>query len=104
MCYTKCVMNIQTIRELSIPILKKYGITRASLFGSASRGEMNEMSDVDILVELPHNIHGFDYVDLKNDLHEELELTLRRKVDVVEYNLVKPALKKYILPTQQQII
>jgi predicted nucleotidyltransferase len=97
-------MNIQTIKHLAIPVLKKYGILRASLFGSAVRGEMNDSSDVDILVELPHDVHGYDYVALKVSLQEELESTLGKKVDVVEYNLIKPALNKYILPTQQQII
>jgi len=97
-------MNTQTIKQLTAPILKKYGILRASLFGSAVRGDMKNTSDIDILVELPQNVHGFDYVALKIDLQEELEATLGKKVDVVEYSLIKPALKKYILPSQQQII
>lgn len=103
-CYTYFVMDIQSIKQSAIPILRKYGVTRASLFGSAVTGEMKEASDIDILVALPSNVHGFDYVALKVDLQEELELTLGKKVDVVEYNLIKPALKKYILPTQQQIL
>jgi predicted nucleotidyltransferase len=97
-------MNIQTIKHLALPVLKKYGILRASLFGSAVRGEMNESSDIDMLVELPQNVHGYDYVALKVDLQEELESILGKKVDVVEYDLIKPALKEYILPTQEQII
>lgn len=97
-------MNIQTIKHLSLPVLKKYGVLRASLFGSAVRGEMNKSSDIDILVELPQDVHGYDYVALKVDLQEELESALGKNVDIVEYNLIKPALKEYILPTQQQII
>ncbi len=57
-----------------------------------------------MLVELPQDVHGYDYIALKVDLQEELESTLGKKVDVVEYDLIKPALKDYILPTQQQII
>lgn len=97
-------MDIKTIKQLAIPVLKKHGVIRASLFGSAARGEMNDISDVDVLVELPHTVHGFDYIALKIDLQEELESTLGKKVDVVEYDLIKPALKKYILPSQLQII
>lgn len=97
-------MKIQTIKDLAIPVLKKYGITKASLFGSAVAGEMKEVSDIDILVALPSTVHGFDYVALKVDLQEELESTLGKKIDVVEYDLIKPALKKYILPTQLQIL
>jgi len=65
---------------------------------------MTIKSDIDILVELPKNIHGFDYVDLKVDLQTDLEAGLGKKVDLVEYELIKPTLKKYILPSQQQII
>lgn len=97
-------MDIQKIKQLAVPILKKHGITRASLFGSAVSGEMKETSDVDVLIELPKTVHGFDYVALKVDLQEELELILGKKVDLVEYDLIKPALKKYILPSQLQII
>lgn len=81
-------MDISTIRQLAVPILKKHGIIRASLFGSAARGEMNDNSDIDILVELPDSVHGYEYVSLKVDLQEELESTLGRKVDVVEYDLI----------------
>ena len=77
---------------------------RASLFGSAVRGEMKDTRDIDILVELPQNVHGFEYVAMKIDLQEDLESTLGKKVDVVEYDLIKSPLKQYILPSQQQII
>lgn len=97
-------MDVNTIKQLAIPILKKYGIEKASLFGSAARGEMNDTSDIDLLVELPKTVHGFDYIALKVDLHDELESKFGKKVDVVEYNLIKPALKKYIIPSQMQII
>lgn len=97
-------MDIQTVKQLAIPVLKKHGITRAALFGSIVRGEMKDTSDIDVLVELPQTVHGFDYVALKINLQEELESTLGRKVDIVEYDLIKPALKNYILPSQQQII
>lgn len=97
-------MNIQTIKKLALPILKKHGITRAAVFGSATRKEMSDKSDVDLLVELPKTAHGFDYVSLRVDLQEELETTLKRHVDVVEYNLIKPALKQYILLSQVQIL
>lgn len=97
-------MDIQTIKKLALPVLKKHGITRAGLFGSAVRDEMNDKSDIDLLVELPKTVHGFDYVDLRVGLQEELELILKRRVDVVEYNLIKPALQPYILSSQIQIL
>jgi len=98
-------MDIQTIQKLAIPILEKYGVTKAAIFGSATRPtEMTSQSDIDLLVELPHDVHGFDYINLKVDLQEDLEKTLKRSVDVVEYNLIKPALQTYILQSQIQIL
>ncbi len=97
-------MDIQTIKQKAVPILVKHGVTRAGIFGSASRGEMTDSSDIDVLVELPQDVHGFDYVALKVDLQEDLQNTFGRTVDVVEYTLIKPDLKQYILPNQIQIL
>lgn len=97
-------MDLQTIQVHTLPILKKYRVTRASLFGSAVRGELTTTSDIDILVELPADVHGFDYIALKVDLLEELKNTLERDVDLVEYKLLKPDLREYILPHQIQIL
>ena len=46
MCYT-----IEDIKEKTIPIAKKHGISRMSLFGSYARGEATDNSDVDIFVD-----------------------------------------------------
>jgi len=83
-----------------IPILKKYGVSRASLFGSVVRGEDSEKSDVDILVEIPKDKSLFDMMDIQF----ELEDVLKKKVDLVEYHLIKPRLKPYILKDQVQIL
>lgn len=97
-------MDIDTIKQVALPVLKKHGVIRAGLFGSAARGKMTEKSDIDLLIELPHTVHGFDYVALRVDIKEELESTLGKNVDIVEYDLIKPALKQYILPSQVKIL
>ncbi len=43
--------QIEPVREKIIDILRQNGVKRASFFGSTGRGEMNEESDVDLLVE-----------------------------------------------------
>ena len=79
-----------------IPILKKYGVSRASLFGSVVRGDTHKNSDVDILVEVPKDKSLFDMMDIQF----ELEDVLKKKVDLVEYKAIKPALKENILSSQ----
>lgn len=41
--------NIEEIKRIILPILQRYGVKRAGLFGSYVRGEAKERSDIDIL-------------------------------------------------------
>jgi len=56
-------------------------------------------SDVDILIELDDSYSLLDIIGLKIELEE----ALNRKVDLVEYRAIKPALKKYILDNPMPI-
>jgi hypothetical protein len=46
---------------------KKYPIKTIGVFGSIARGDFNENSDVDILVELEKPV-GIEFIDLANEL------------------------------------
>lgn len=83
-----------------IEILKKYGVKRASLFGSAVRGEERRGSDIDILVEFEEGRSLLDLSGLKIELEELLE----RKVDVLTYKSLHPLLKNKILAEQEAIL
>lgn len=82
-----------------IPVLKKYGVKKAALFGSCARGVADEKSDIDILIEPPERM-GMTIVRLKRDLED----TLHKKVDLVSYSGISKYLKKYILANQIQIL
>ena len=92
-------MTIKTIKKQMIPILKRQGVTKAALFGSAARGEMKKKSDIDLLVNLEKNKSLFDLVGLKLDLEKKL----KRKVDVLTYKGINYRLKDTIL-NEQKII
>lgn len=67
------------------PVLKAY------IFGSYSRGQADDKSDLDLLVELDYSKHiGLGFVRMKL----ELEKILKRKVDLVSFK----AVSKYIFP------
>ena len=71
------------IREKRGEILRiaaKYGAHNIRVFGSLARGEANETSDVDLLVEFEPGRSLLDHSGLKIDLEELLGC----KVDVVE--------------------
>lgn len=85
--------SIEHIRSKILPVLKKYKVKRAGLFGSFSRGQGNEQSDVDLLVEVDANTSLLEFVAIKH----ELEDILGREVDLVEYEALKPAIRDEIL-------
>jgi predicted nucleotidyltransferase len=93
------VSSIEEIRTKALPILTRYGVKRAALFGSIVRGEARARSDVDVLVDMDRPIGLFRFVGLKQDL----EKALGRKVDVVEYAALKPVLRERILGEQVPI-
>lgn len=88
------------IKEIVVPILKRHNVKRASLFGSIVRDDYTEGSDIDILVELQEDTSLLDFIDIKL----EIEDATNKKVDLVEYDMIKPALRKYILSEQEAIL
>ncbi len=94
-------MTIDEIKKKTLPILKKYDLKRAGVFGSVVRGELGEDSDVDILVEIERDdMSLLDFVGIKLELEE----VLGRKVDLVEYATIKPLLKERILEEEIPIL
>ena len=89
-------MNIAT-REIIIPKLRRYFATqpieRVWLFGSFSRGEETETSDVDLLVDF-NKAEIEDYFTNFFDLKYALQKLFGRNVDLVEEQTIKnPYLK-----------
>jgi len=90
----------EEIKGIIIDTLKKFGVKKASLFGSVVRSETTMESDVDLLVEFKGRKSLLDLVRLKTRLEE----LLGRKVDVLTYKSINPRLKKRILNEQKVIL
>lgn len=90
------IRDIAEIQKMVQPILWKYPIKSASLFGSYARQEAHTESDIDILVEFSSTISLLQFVNIKL----ELEDLLCKKVDLVELSTLKPQLKANILKEQ----
>ena len=93
-------MDINDIKIKILPILKKYNVKKAGIFGSVARNEANEESDVDILVEIDSDISLLDFIGMKIEIEE----ILGKKIDLVEYNAIKPLLRKKILKEEVHIL
>ena len=92
--------TIQQIKKKINPILKRYGVKKAAIFGSFVRGEAKKNSDIDILVEIKKDISLLDFVGLKLEIEE----AIGRKVDLVEYNTLKPFIREKALEEQLAIL
>ncbi len=94
------VKSLEEIKQRSIPILKKHGIKKAAVFGSFARGDFNDESDVDILVDPPDEFSLFDLARLSLDLED----ALGRKVDIVIYQSIYEPIRDKILREQVVIL
>ncbi len=74
-------------RDQILALARAHKATNVRVFGSLARGEDDDVSDIDLLVDLEP---GADLLDLAA-LDIELERLLGRPVDVVPARLLKPA-------------
>lgn len=89
----KRLQEIQNILKSNEAILSnRYKVKKIGVFGSYVRGEENNQSDIDILVELYEPI-GWEFIDLK----EYLETILGNPVDLVTNKALKPLIRDDIL-------
>jgi len=91
--------DLENIKLKIKPILKKYGISKAGIFGSSARGE-SVVNDLDLLVKIDKKISLLEFIGIQQELEDELGM----KVDLVEYDAIKPALKDDILREEEPVI
>ena len=72
--------------------LRRYSVRRLGLFGSAARGEAQEASDLDFVVEFEEKTFD-NYMELKFFL----ESLFGRSVDLVTSDAIKPRMRANIL-------
>ncbi len=85
-------MQLEEIKRKITPILIRYGVKRAAVFGSVARGEGKSDSDVDILVELNEPLGLLKLAQLNYILED----ALGKKVDLVKSTAIKPSFKDNI--------
>ena len=84
---------IETHRAELLALARKRGVTGVRVFGSMSRGDGGDQSDVDLLVTLAPGTSALALGGLLLDAQE----LLGRRVDVVTEASLHPALRKRVM-------
>ena len=80
-------------REDILRLAKEYGAYNVRVFGSVARGEADENSDIDFLVDMEKGRTLFDLGGLLMDLQE----TLNCRVDVATEKILRESIKESVL-------
>lgn len=90
----KTFNEIKEILSQSKPIIQeKYKVKEIGIFGSYVRGEQNEASDIDVLIDFEQAPSLLNFIELENYLSD----TTGIKVDLVMRRVLKPTIGKNIL-------
>jgi predicted nucleotidyltransferase len=86
------ILSMENIKQVVQDYFKDKPVRKVYLFGSYARGDANEDSDVDLIVEIDDTIKRmslFDFIKLQLGI----EKSLNKKVDLVETHLFFPRIK-----------
>ncbi|MGE5458474.1 MAG: nucleotidyltransferase family protein [Methanococcaceae archaeon] len=76
-------------------LLEKFHVSKIGLFGSYARGEQQDSSDIDLLVEFEENTQ--DLYDIKLQLKEFFRNKFGIETDICREKYIKPRVKRTIL-------
>ena len=77
---------IKRLKDIKPALCKTYGITELALFGSYSRDEATEKSDIDIMIDYQVSM-GMRFFDIIYELEEVFK---NKKIQVVTRKAIKP--------------
>ena len=93
--------QLESIKDILVKLkpelVEKYAISKIGLFGSVVRNDFSQTnSDIDIIVDFSKPI-GIEFIDLA----DYLEQKIKRKIDLVSKNGIKP---KYYQAIESDIV
>ena len=86
------ILTRENIKQVVQDYFKDKPVNKVYLFGSYARGDANENSDVDLIVDIDDTekrMSLFDFIRLQLGI----EKSLNKKVDLVESHLFYPRIK-----------
>ncbi len=92
-------MTIDQVKKIIEPVISKYSITYAGVFGSYAKNTHQETSDIDLLINYKKPFSYFDLVRLE----QELEKISGKKFDVVTEASLSPFIKNDVVKEAQTV-
>ena len=83
----------EILSQYKLIVQEKYQVKEIGIFGSYVRGEQNEDSDLDVLIDFEQAPSLLKFIELENYLSD----TIGFKVDLVMKRVLKPRIAKNIL-------
>ena len=74
---------------------EEYRLIKIGIFGSIARGEQNEQSDIDLIVEFENDTP--DLYAIKQRLKNEIQSQFNLPVDICREKYIKPIFRQQIL-------
>lgn len=91
--------ELRNRREDILRIARRHGAANIRVFGSVSRGQESQDSDIDLLVEFEQGRSLLDHAGLMVDLED----LLCRRVDVATERGLRPRMREGILKEAQRL-
>ena len=85
-------MISSTQKKLILDIVSDFNLKMIGIFGSYARGENDQNSDLDILIDFDQTQDLLEIIGLEQELSEKLGI----KVDLITVRSLNPQLKKYV--------
>lgn len=90
----KTLQEVESILRDQKPIIRqRFKVKEIGIFGSFVRGEQNESSDLDLLIDFEEPIGLIRYVGLQNYLSDKIG----ERVDLITKSGLKPRISGHIL-------
>ena len=93
-------IKIQQFADQILPILKRRGVLKASIFESVVHRTESPDSDLDLLLEYRKGMTLLDVAALKS----ELEKALGKRIDLASPKYLHPRIKDQVLKEQIRIL
>lgn len=84
---------IESHRQELIALMDRHGFSNLRVFGSMARGDCDEQSDVDLLVDVPEETSALTMVGIEI----ELRALLNRRVDLATEDMLHPFYRDRVL-------